>query len=496
MALLWITVLIAHSPVFAAADSLKLGLSAVDADHIAVTLRNDSTESVDILLWGSPFESELTQNLFNIRAVGASDRAEFRGRLIKRIGPAPEDFLTLAAGGSVEAVVPVVRYYQLSNFGDYTVGAEWALQYLADSGELLSMTLTVSPIVVSLLPQPDVRAAVDPGFTSCAADQQSTIQLAVDAAEQMTLEARDGLASLSEDARLNSPRYRQWFGAYDESRFDLVLGTYENLAAVLATESIQFNCGCDENGFFAFVFPSQPFDVYLCPAFWRASLTGRDSKAGTILHELTHFPAIQGTDDFAYAIETVALAIENPDRAVRNADNYEYFAENVPKLDIFSGVVFTELEPDVEVSGQLSGGLSSFYKVTGAEIVELNSDAGNADLVIYETAANDVVLCNASTAASDQCEVDSAATVYISVTAMEDSNYRLIARTEPVVGVQTGDPADTAEPADPVSDSGSDDSTDGSEPVEVGLGAFNVWLLLVMLLCRAPGLVNKQKLRR
>jgi peptidyl-Lys metalloendopeptidase len=48
---------------------------------------------------------------------------------------------------------------------------------------------------------------------------------------------------------------------------------------------------------------------------------------------MSHFDVVAGTDDFAYG-QTAAksLATSNPDDAVRNADNHEYFAENTPPL--------------------------------------------------------------------------------------------------------------------------------------------------------------------
>ena len=500
-----IAVLLTQARAFAEGDSLHVSLAAVDADHVAVTLHNDTDAPVTFLRWGSPFEAALTRDLFDISIADQGARAGFRGRLIKRIDPAPEDFTVLAAGGSVEAIVPVVSYYNLTTFGEYNVALNWPLQYRDDNGALLTKNIVAPAIVATLLPQPETRAAVAAGFSSCAADQQVTIQQAVDAAEQMAVEARDGLASLSTDGRQNSPRYKQWFGSYDETRFDLVLETFGRLANVVETESIQFDCRCDENGYFAFVFPSQPYDIYLCPAFWRASLVGRDSKAGTILHELTHFPEIQGTSDFAYSTAVVALAEDNPEQAVRNADSYEYFAENVPKLDIFNGVVFSVLEPGVEVSDFISSGQSSFYKVTGAEYVELFSDTGNANLEIYATAANEEVICSAASAtASDRCDVSSEGTVYIGVKAQQDANYRLLADSEPVVTVQTGDPSDAGQPQEPVSDdpASSDNSTDpdatgnddeGTGNDDEGTGAFSMWLLLLLAAGRLSQLARKQK---
>jgi len=71
--------------------------------------------------------------------------------------------------------------------------------------------------------------------------------------------------------------------------------------------------------------------VYLCGAFWYAPNTGTDSKAGTLIHESSHFTAHGGTRDWAYGQAACKnLAITYPDRAINNADSHEYFAENYP----------------------------------------------------------------------------------------------------------------------------------------------------------------------
>lgn len=40
--------------------------------------------------------------------------------------------------------------------------------------------------------------------------------------------------------------------------------------------------------------------MYLCGAFWNAPNTGTDSKAGTLIHEASHFTVYGATDDWAY----------------------------------------------------------------------------------------------------------------------------------------------------------------------------------------------------
>jgi peptidyl-Lys metalloendopeptidase len=71
--------------------------------------------------------------------------------------------------------------------------------------------------------------------------------------------------------------------------------------------------------------------MWLCNAFWNAPATGTDSKAGTIVHESSHWTAAGGTGDYAYGQSAAkSLATSNPNNAVMNADSHEYFAENTP----------------------------------------------------------------------------------------------------------------------------------------------------------------------
>ncbi len=71
--------------------------------------------------------------------------------------------------------------------------------------------------------------------------------------------------------------------------------------------------------------------ITLCGAFWDAPATGTDSKAGTLIHESSHFTKNGGTDDVVYGQTAAkALAKSSPAQAITNADSHEYFAENNP----------------------------------------------------------------------------------------------------------------------------------------------------------------------
>src|SRR4029079_13497331 len=75
----------------------------------------------------------------------------------------------------------------------------------------------------------------------------------------------------------------------------------------------------------------QPYKIYLGRVYWSAPATGTDSQAGTLIHEVSHFTVVAGTDDLAYGQTAAkARATSAPASAIRNADSHEYFAENTP----------------------------------------------------------------------------------------------------------------------------------------------------------------------
>ena len=79
--------------------------------------------------------------------------------------------------------------------------------------------------------------------------------------------------------------------------------------------------------------PSRFGTIYLCGGFWTSSTIGTDSRAGTLVHESSHWTANGGTYDYAYGqANCKQLAITNQYEALFNGDNYAYFAENTPYL--------------------------------------------------------------------------------------------------------------------------------------------------------------------
>jgi len=131
----------------------------------------------------------------------------------------------------------------------------------------------------------------------------------------------------------NSVRYSTWFGDYNSSRWNTVSNNFSKIDDALNNEPLTFDCSCKKK-YFAYVYPTQPYTIYMCSAFWSAPVTGTDSKGGTIIHETSHFNVVAGTDDAVYGQSGAqALADSDPAQAIQNADSHEYFAENTPNLN-------------------------------------------------------------------------------------------------------------------------------------------------------------------
>lgn len=127
-------------------------------------------------------------------------------------------------------------------------------------------------------------------------------------------------------------RVYEWITDASSSRIAHVKKGFDKIEAVLEKETVHFKDYAINDGkkdtTYAYVYKKEKLhNIYLGGAFWNAVAKGYDSKPGTIIHELSH--RVHGTDDHVYGQEKAKkLAINDPEKATTNADNYEYLAES------------------------------------------------------------------------------------------------------------------------------------------------------------------------
>jgi peptidyl-Lys metalloendopeptidase len=132
--------------------------------------------------------------------------------------------------------------------------------------------------------------------------------------------------------------YTTWFGAYTADRLNRVNVVMQNVSDKLnSAANLIVHCPaigvppCDDIGDIAATVVRQRGDIemWFCTAFFNLAPTvGYDTQAGTMIHEMSH--AVGGTDDLHYGtIQSQWLAANYPGYAVNNADNYEFFNEDI-----------------------------------------------------------------------------------------------------------------------------------------------------------------------
>ena len=95
--------------------------SGVDEPLIVrVAARNPSNGSLALLTWNTPFEPTLSADAFAIARDG--EPVPYRGRLVKRAWPPPDDAIVrLAPGETFERELDLARHYALDEPGTYSI---------------------------------------------------------------------------------------------------------------------------------------------------------------------------------------------------------------------------------------------------------------------------------------------------------------------------------------------------------------------------------------
>ncbi|GEM_PF-935688 len=308
----------------------------VQSASITITLTNNSNEIRHILLWNTPFESQLSANIFEVKE--GNRTVPYLGRTVKRSVATDSDYVLFEEGETRSITLEMPRYYQMQDEANYTISYKGDIKSLEQSKRTQVEQKNSQPsITIGFTPQKkstkNISYKVSPNFNGCSSSQINILNTAHDASIVI---ARDAYTVMQNSvANTTAPRYRTWFGVASSSRQSTVTTHFKNIYEALDTKSIRFDCTCSDN-YYAYVYPYSPYVIYLCNSFWYAPTTGTDSQSGTLIHEMAHFNIVANTDDYVYGqTGAKALAISNPYQALFNSDNHEYFAENRPYLAMY-----------------------------------------------------------------------------------------------------------------------------------------------------------------
>ncbi|KAJ6514644.1 peptidyl-Lys metalloendopeptidase [Mycena vulgaris] len=315
-------------------------VSSVGSLQVVATLVN--TGSVELKLLNDPrtvlhtFETDT----FAI-ADAAGNSPSFKGALVKyvpeKVVAANKDssFTVLAPGASIEITHDLSKAYNFTASGEssYDIIAANKLQYIdpatnalvtifADAADAAHTASISGELAIARRSALGKRIA----YQSCSTSEKSALVSAAAAAQTYANNAKSYLTSNT----ASTTRWVTWFGTYTAAHHTTVLSHYTKMAAA-AYADYTYDCTCTDSDTYAYVYADEFGTIYLCGVFWDASTTGTDSKAGTLVHESSHFDATAGTSDHVYGQTAAkALAKSNTAQAIDNADSHEYFAENTP----------------------------------------------------------------------------------------------------------------------------------------------------------------------
>ncbi|KAG8902137.1 hypothetical protein FRB99_004824 [Tulasnella sp. 403] len=310
-------------------DVQSFSVSTVITNHgdEAVTLLN-SPDSILAPKWKT--------NSFGVVSQDRGLAARFVGVKVKwnhNVALAKGDVTVIPARESITISQDLGGVYDFSSIGEgpYEISANAKFLALDGSGDVhpLRAVKTKSHVTrISGKLTPVTRRALETGditYNNCTSSQESLIATAAKSSQDYI----DAVNSYLSTLKKGTPRWTTWFGNFTSSSKSTIVSHFSKMSG--DPENTMYDCGCTDPDVYAYVYPDQPGQIYLCGYFWKAPNTGTDSKAGTIIHESSHFTNNGGTEDYVYGQDGCKeLAESDPDEAIMNADSHEYFAENDP----------------------------------------------------------------------------------------------------------------------------------------------------------------------
>ncbi|KAJ7910737.1 peptidyl-Lys metalloendopeptidase [Mycena leptocephala] len=336
-----------------AAPQLSLSLTgpqsvtSVGDLQVIATLANTGTDELKLLNDPRTVLDAFETGTFTItNAAGKSP--SFIGAFVKYI-PAKvlernlkSSFTILAPGASITITHDLSKAYNFTASGKstYKILASNKVQYVdlatnslvtifADAAGATHTTFISGELAVAhRSASPLGRRIV---YESCGVSEQSTLVSAVTFGQSYAAEANEYLTTHAS----STLRWETWFGPYTADHHATLLNHFSNIAAVDFSD-VTYDCHCtapkDPDQVIAYVYPDNFGTIHICGGFWLLQATGTDSQGGTLVHEASHWSNIASTNDYAYGhVAAVELAQVEPNEAIANADNYEYFAENYPE---------------------------------------------------------------------------------------------------------------------------------------------------------------------
>jgi peptidyl-Lys metalloendopeptidase len=333
VAVVALTTTAAAHAVRARLDVDKTWLGPTDDLVAKVTITNDTQETVLVPKWQVPGQI-LEADIFEVTQDGHP--ASYVGRVVKRPAPGLSDFIRLAPGKSIQGKTELSRHYDLLDGGEYMISFRMDL----GAGQISALRRPTDEVyseAVAVWRDAPVRVKTDLSGLNVLFGEATVTTVGCGASDNVT-NAISGATTYATNAKSYmqthtvstvGPRYTTWFGSPTTTYVSAVTNHYVKIEDAFLNKPVTIDCTCTDN-YYAYVYKNQPYTIHVCNAYRSAPTTGTDSKAGTLIHEMSHFTVVADTDDWAYGQTSCKKLANKPGKATDNADSHEYFAENTP----------------------------------------------------------------------------------------------------------------------------------------------------------------------
>lgn len=355
------------------AEDVECGLEVADeyvlGQPITVTcwIRNRGAQPVWLLRWGTFLEGLDADFL---RITHEDQTITYDGVFVRYGDPGPESYLQLAPGERVSAQVDISEGYAIAAPGHYEVALRMrAHDIFEDSqgtpprglADHRSLVLSSSPVELRVVEGGERRLTsgerararspkMAPTGTTAptGAGPRPPIIIGANPDQITKINAAYAWSYQAIDASISAVWAKKdlsklWFGEEDKSRYDSVESNLKKMKQWMTWVSPvtidltdpDRHCKPDTWGY-AY---RGTFTVYVCPLFFASKASPKD-RMETLVHESGHAAAsLAGTGEVYGREPCKKLAKDDPSHAIKNADNYCYFASDVcPKPQSGNGV--------------------------------------------------------------------------------------------------------------------------------------------------------------
>ena len=312
-----------------------------------VTITNTDSEDYILFLQGTPLE-KILPNIFKVTHGEA--KLNYDGPFFKkRAVNSHSKGVTLKSQQSITASVELSSVYPMSKQGDYTVSLRSRIYFMKDGDHTVShIDLQSHPVTFTMHSGKSESGRMTMGEKHRAQRRQTRNETAntrssglvpayiesnpgttLDEVEATRLAWTNAYNIIKEATSYTGSIFNYWFGMNPSqvpAPWDDVLSSMCT-AMQTSTFIIQLHDPNCPEGIYAYTYFGSD-TLYMCDAYFSAADTGYDSKMGVVVHELSH--AVAYTEDWVYGqYDCRYIAQYYSDYAIQNADNYEYFTEQL-----------------------------------------------------------------------------------------------------------------------------------------------------------------------